>query len=185
MFMVGMSLQDGEELFQTFKDNRATISQRLADESGANIDGFGSTSQDVVLPSFLAAYTGKSAESVRLTAFRNTPVPNWRISYKGLMNIPFMKENFRSFTLEHSYRSVYSILSFTNNLRYDADNPYGDSNRDIAGNYNPRQLFNGVNLIEEFSPLLLVDMSLKNSFSLRAAYNRDKALNLNFNKETY
>ena len=184
MFMIGMSLQDGEGLFQTFKDNRATISQRLADESGADIDGFGSTSQDVVLPAFLAAYTGKSAESVKLSAFRNTPIPNWRISYKGLMNIPFMKENFRSFTLEHSYRSVYSILSFTNNLRYDADDPYGDTNRDIAGNYNPKQLFNGVNLIEEFSPLILVDMSLKNSFSLRAAYNRDKALNLNFNNNT-
>ena len=48
MFMVGMSLQDGEELFQTFKDNRAVISQRLADESGANIDGFGSLCMQVL-----------------------------------------------------------------------------------------------------------------------------------------
>jgi cell surface protein SprA len=132
----------------------------------------------------LAAYTGKDASSVQLTAFRKTPVPNWRISYKGLMSIPWMRTNFRSFTLEHSYRSVYSILSFTNNLKYDENNPYEDVNRDIAGNFNPNKLYNGVNLIEEFSPLLRVDFKLKNSLSMRAAFNKDKALNLNFNNNT-
>ena len=182
--MIGAAFKDPEGLFDQFKRNRATISQRLADKTGGNIDGFGSTSQDVVLPAFLAAYTGKSAESIHLSAFKSTPVPNWRISYKGLMRIPWIKENFRSFTLEHSYRSVYSILSFTNNLRYVEDNPYDDINRDIAGNFNPQKLFNGVNLIEEFSPLVRVDFNLKNSFSVRAAFNKDKALNLNFNNNT-
>ncbi|MCA0933563.1 cell surface protein SprA [Lutimonas saemankumensis] len=182
--MLGSSFKDEAEVFQQFKDNRKIISQRLADETGGNIDGFGDTSQDVVLPAFLAAYSGRSAESVKLSAFRSTPIPNWRISYKGLMSIPWVKTNFRSFTLEHSYRSVYSILSFTNNLKYDEDNPYEDSNRDIAGNYNPQKLYNGVNLIEEFSPLIRVDFKLKNSLSLRAAFNKDKALNLNFNNNT-
>ncbi|MGI9532889.1 cell surface protein SprA [Lutimonas sp.] len=182
--MLGASFKNNSELFQEFKDNRAIISQRLADDTGADIDGFGGTSQDVVLPSFLAAYTGKDANSVQLTAFRKTPVPNWRISYKGLMAIPWVKTNFRSFTLEHSYRSIYSILSFSNNLKYDADNPYEDVNRDIAGNYNPQKLYNGVNMIEEFSPLIRVDFKLKNSLSVRAAFNKDKALNLNFNNNT-
>ena len=75
-------------------------------------------------------------------------------------------------------------MAFTNNLKYDVDDPYGDPNRDIAGNFNPQKLFNGVNLIEEFSPLLRVDFKLKNSLSLRAAFNKDKALNLNFNNNT-
>jgi cell surface protein SprA len=79
---------------------------------------------------------------------------------------------------------VYSILSFTNNLKYDAEDPYSDANRDIAGNFNPRRLFNGINLIEEFSPLLRVDFKLKNSLSVRAAFNKDKALNLNFNNNS-
>ena len=182
--MLGSSFADPGTLFQQFKDNRAVISQRLADDTGGDIDGFGDTSQDVVLPAFIAAYTGKDATSVQLTAFRKTPVPNWRISYKGLMAIPWIKTNFRSFTLEHSYRSVYSILSFTNNLKYDADNPYEDVNRDIAGNFNPKKLYNGVNMIEEFSPLIRVDFKLKNSLSVRAAFNKDKALNLNFNNNT-
>jgi len=183
-FMLGSSFNNNEDVFNTFKENRAIISQRLSNETGGNIDGFGSTNQNVVLPAFLAAYSGKNANSVQLSAFRNTPIPNWRIAYKGLMRIGWFKENFRSLTLEHSYRSVYSVLSFTNNLEYDQINPYGDSNRDIAGNFNPEQLYNGVNLIEEFSPLIKVDLRLKNSFSLRAAYNKDKVLNLNFNNNT-
>jgi len=182
--MLGASFKNPGDIFQEFKDNRAVISQRLANETGGNIDGFGGTNQDVVLPAFLAAYSGKDASSVKLDAFRKTPVPNWRISYKGLMSIPWMKTNFRSFTLEHSYRSVYSILSFTNNLKFDEDNPYEDVNRDIAGNFNPNKLYNGVNLIEEFSPLIRVDFKLKNSLSVRAAFNKDKALNLNFNNNT-
>ncbi len=184
--MLGSSFSNNDKLFQNFKDNRAIISQRLANETAGNIDGFGSTDQDVVLPAFLSAYSGKSANSIELSAFRNTPIPNWRISYKGLMSIPWVRSNFRSLTLEHSYRSIYSILSFTNNLKFDKDNPFPDNldDRDLAGNYHPKKLYNGVNLIEEFSPLIRVDMKLKNSFSLRAAYNKDKALNLNFNNNT-
>ena len=182
--MLGASFKNEGDVFQQFKDNRSVISQRLAAKTGGNIDGFGSTNQDVVLPAFLAAYTNTDASSVQLGAFRKTPVPNWRISYKGLMSIPWVRENFRSFTLEHSYRSVYSILAFTNNLKYNNDNPYEDVNRDIAGNFNPEKLYSGVNMIEEFAPLLRVDFKLKNSLSLRAAFNKDKALNLNFNNNT-
>jgi len=183
-FMLGSSFNDADATFQEFKDNRNIISRRLADKTGGNIDGFGNTNQDVVLPSFLAAYSGNNANTIELGAFRNTPIPNWRITYKGLNQIGWIRNNFRNVTLEHSYRSVYSILSYTNNLKYDSNNPYGDSNRDIAGNFNPQKLYNGVNLIEEFSPLLKVDLKMKNSFSLRAAYNKDKALNLNFNNNT-
>ncbi len=178
-FMLGAGFGGEDNSFEKFKDNRSIIAQRLADDSGANIDGFGHTSQDVVVPSFVAAYSGKSANSIQLSAFRNTPIPNWRITYKGLMSIPIIKNNFRSFTLEHSYRSIYSILSFSNNLEYDAGDPYGDGNRDIANNYNSKNLFTGVNMIEEFSPLLKVDLRMKNSLSIRAAYNKDKIINLN------
>jgi cell surface protein SprA len=183
-FMMKSSFKDSDAVFQEFKDNRAIISQRLASKTGGDINGFGSTNQDVVLPAFLAAYSGKSASSVQLGAFRNTPIPNWRITYRGLNEIPWIKNNFRSVILEHSYRSVYSILSFTNNLKYNKADPFGAGNLDIANNYNPQKLFNGINLIEEFSPLLKVDLKMKNSFSLRAAYNKDKALNLNFNNNT-
>ena len=47
--MIGASFKNEKDVFQTFKDNRAIISQRLSDDTGGNIDGFGGTSQDVVL----------------------------------------------------------------------------------------------------------------------------------------
>ena len=50
--------------------------------------------------------------------------------------------------------------------------------------YQPEKLFTGVNLVEEFSPLVKVDMKMRNSFSLRAEVRKDKALNLNFNNNT-
>ncbi|MEN8123558.1 MAG: cell surface protein SprA [Bacteroidota bacterium] len=183
-FMLKSTFEDSDAVFQEFKDNRSIISNRLSNKTGGDINGFGNTNQDVVLPAFLAAYSGKDARSIEFDAFRNTPIPNWRVTYKGLMNIGFFKQNFRSFSLEHSYRSVYSVLSFTNNLKYDGTNPIGDNNRDIAGNFNTRLLYNGVSLIEEFAPLIKVDFKMKNSISLRAAYNKDKALNLNFNNNT-
>ncbi len=183
-FMLNSTFEDNNVVFQKFKDNRVIISNRLSNETGGDINGYGNTNQDVVLPAFLAAYSGRDASSIELDAFRNTPIPNWRVTYKGLMNIGFFKQNFRSFTLEHSYRSVYSILSFSNNLKFDGTDPIGDNNRDIAGNFNTRILYNGVSLIEEFAPLIKVDFKMKNSISLRAAFNKDKALNLNFNNNT-
>jgi cell surface protein SprA len=183
-FMFGTSLLGDDNSFDKFKEYRPIISQRLADDTGGDIDGFGNTSQDVVVPSFMAAYSGRDAGTINLQAFRSTPIPNWRIIYQGLISIPFIKSNFRSFTLEHSYRSIYSILSFSNNLKYNAGDPYGDANRDIQNNFNSEQLYTGVNLIEEFSPLLKVDLRMKNSFSLRAAYNKDKALNLNISNNS-
>ena len=61
------------EVFETFKSNRLVISRRLAAQSGVDLNnadnfedgnldgfplGFGKTSQSVLLPSFLAAYSG-------------------------------------------------------------------------------------------------------------------------------
>ena len=183
-FMLKSTFKNEDAVFEEFKNNRNIIAQRLSAKTGGNIDGFGDTNQDVVLPAFLAAYSGNDAGSIELDAFRNTPIPNWRITYNGLMDIGWFKQNFRNFSVENSYRSVYSVLSYTNNLKYIESDPYGDVNRDIAGNFNPKKLYNGVSLIEEFAPLVKVDMTMKNSFSLRAAYNKDKALNLNFNNNT-
>ena len=38
-------------------------------------DGYTSSSQDVLIPSFIAAYSGESASSINLSAFMKFPVP--------------------------------------------------------------------------------------------------------------
>jgi cell surface protein SprA len=136
----------------------------------------------VSLPAFLAAYTGQDASKIEMSAFRDVPIPSWKINYKGLMKLKWFKDKFRSFSLSHSYDSRYSILSFSNNLEYNNEDPYADT--DIVGNYFNKTLFTNVDLIEEFSPLLKVNMKMKNSISFTGRVDKDRRLTLNFNNNT-
>lgn len=181
------------ETFEKFKQNRMTIANRLASQAGintgdpANLDengypkGFGRSSQDVLLPAFLAAYTGKSAESIKLGAFRDTPIPNWNVKYSGLMRLDWFKERFTRFSLQHAYSSSYTINQFQSNLNFNRINPYGQFNKNQKGNFNSEYIISNINLIEEFTPLIKVDFEMKNSVSILAEYRKDRALSLSFN----
>ncbi len=176
---------NGDNTFNTFKANRSIIAARLAQAAGLNSTaGFGETSQQVLLPAFLAAYSGKDASKIPLNTFRSTPIPNWKITYRGFMKLAWFKERFSSFTLSNAYRASYGITGFTNNLQYDANNPFGNSNKNKANNFNSELLINGINLIEDFSPLIKIDFRMKNSLSFKAEIKRDKSLNLNFNNNS-
>jgi len=183
--MLGTAFDDADALFQQFKENRYNISLRLlerANNSSLVLDGFGPTSQQVVLPAFLAAYSGQSVEKVALNPFRDIPLPNWQIRYRGLMKMKWFKKRFKSFSISHAYRSSYSILNYTNNLQYDP-NDIGKINP-LSGNYYNEKLFTNVGLIEEFSPLVKVDFKLKNSFSIEGRINSDRMMTLNLNNNT-
>ena len=180
--MLKTAFKNSDANFEEFKANRAIIAQRLSATSGQPISGFGDTSQQVSLPAFVAAYSGKDASQIDLGAFREVPIPGWQVNYKGLMRMKWFKKQFRSFSLSHSYNSLYSITSFTNNLEYNVNDPY--INKDIAGNYFNKTLFTNVNLLEEFSPLIKLDVKMKNSFSFAGRINKDRGLTLNFNNNT-
>ncbi len=176
------AFKNSDENFELFKRNRLIIAQRLASDTGQPISGFGKTSQQVSLPAFIAAYSGKDASKVSLNAFRDVPIPSWRITYKGFMKMKWFKDNFRSFSVSHSYDSKYSMLSFSNNLEYNEADPYVET--DIAGNYFNKTLFTNVNLLEAFSPLIKVDVKMKNSVSFSGRIDKDRSLTLNFNNNT-
>jgi len=180
--MIKTSFNNSDVTFEEFKNNRAIIAQRLAESAGQPISGYGETSEQVMLPAFMAAYSGKDAATVKLGAFREVPIPSWKLTYKGLMQMAWFKEHFRSFLVTHSYNSLYSITSFSNNLAYNNNNPYAET--DIAGNYINKTIFSNVNLLEEFSPLIKVDMKMKNSVSFSGRINKDRGLTLNFNNNT-
>ena len=76
----------------------------LGDTFQTLIGGYGGTSQEVMIPAFLAAYAGSNPSNSRLTAFPSIPLPNWRINYNGLMQVKFIKKRFKTFTLGHAYR---------------------------------------------------------------------------------
>jgi len=177
-------------VFDKFLEERAIISQRLgaqdANSNGINdvyADGYGATSQEVLIPAFIAGYSGKSGDKVSLSSFEKyIPMPNWRITFDGLSKIPLLATIFKQFTLTHSYRSTFNVSSFTTNLNFED----GRANRDINGNFISKYQISGVSISEQFSPLLGADMTLENSMLIRIEYAKDRnaALSVNNNQIT-
>lgn len=182
------------ENFQRFADNRIIIANRLAQQRAgySNDDrdefgfpkGFSKTSQDVLMPAFLAAYTGRDPSKVTLSTIPSlwSSLPNWQIVYDGLGKIPKLKKIFRSVNLKHSYRSTYSIGSFQTRLanEYDPRSDGFNYVRDELGNFYSRYIINGVSLNEQISPLISVDVTLVNSLSAKVEIKRTRNMTMSF-----
>jgi cell surface protein SprA len=180
--------ETGSAAFQDFRDNRLVVANRLAIGRGIdltnplNIDadgfpkGYGKNNQAVLLPAFIAAYTGGDASGVSLGAFRDFPIPNWTIKYTGLMRYKFFKDKFKRFSLQHSYKAAYTMNSFRSNFEYDK-NP---SSVDASGNFQNKNIISNVNLTEQFSPLIRLDFEMKNSIKILAEMKKDRTLSLSF-----
>ncbi|WP_400075040.1 cell surface protein SprA [Winogradskyella sp. R77965] len=188
--------------FDDFRANRLIIANRLAREfygsTPFNLDtdgypeGFGKNSQRVLLPAFLSAYQGSNPDKVSTGAFRDIPIPNWQLKYTGLMKIPWFKKTFRRFSIQHGYRSRYTINQFRTNLDYDTgvDNLVINStsglgsinpiNQDANENLKNETLYSNINLEEQFSPLIRLDFEMKNSVKVLAEVKTDRMLSLSF-----
>lgn len=177
------------EVFQQFLDNRATISARLgADDpysTGIGTDGFadgyGATAQDVLIPAFLAAYTGGNANTQSTSIFLKIPMPNWRISYDGLTKYAKVKKRFKTVAIGHTYRSTYSLSSFQTNLEWDTDGDgFSDHLRNVGNDFLPQYQIGTVQISEQFSPLISVDVvwNNKRNISTKIEYKKDRTLSL-------
>ncbi|WP_345950538.1 cell surface protein SprA [Mucilaginibacter sp. PAMB04274] len=171
--------------FQALLNNRRIISQRLgaqnANSGGTTADGYregyGPNQQDVLVSSFLAAYSGKDASKSSLNSFPQIPIPNWQLTYNGLSRISWFKELFDSFDLRHGYRSTYSVNSFNSLIRYREVNG-APSERDVNSDFLPFYQFTQVTLFEQFVPLLGVDIRFKNSMTVNAEYRNSRTMSL-------
>ncbi|WP_299115784.1 cell surface protein SprA [uncultured Winogradskyella sp.] len=183
--------------FDDFRANRLIIANRLARAFYGNTafgtdaegfpEGFGKNSQRVLLPAFLAAYQGSDPEKITTRAFRDVPIPNWTLKYTGLMKIPWFKKTFRRFSIQHGYRSRYTINQFRTNLDFeeydttlDYDDPQNADALDQAGNIKAKTLFSNINLEEQFSPLIRLEFEMKNSIKVLAEVSTDRLLSLSF-----
>ncbi|MBT8205792.1 MAG: cell surface protein SprA [Eudoraea sp.] len=186
--MIGTFFNKSDEVlsdnFETFKENRIVIANRLLSDrsnpdEGLDADGFptryGKTNQEVLLPAFFAAYSGQDVNRVNLDAFRQIPIPNWNIKYTGLMRNKWFRKKFKRFSLSHGYRAAYSINNFQTNLERQ-NNPIDPENQDFL----PENIINNVVLTDQFNPLIRVDFEMKNSLSVLAEVRADRALSLSF-----
>jgi len=173
---------NGDDTFQEFLANRSVIQARLAAESGLPIENYSENSQDVLLPAFTSAYSGGSASSEKLSPFRDVPLPNWRLSYKGFMKIKWFKKNLSNFTVTHAYNSSYTIGNMSNNVQYTKD--VNNAPPIINGSYISKVIVSTIALSDGFSPLVKIDMKLKNSLSFRGEMNKDRMMALSFNNNS-
>jgi cell surface protein SprA len=138
--------------------------------------GYGKNNQAVLLPSFLAAYSGGDASNTFLGIFKSFPLPNWSIKYNGLMRLDFFKKNFKRFSLQQNYRASYTVNAFRSNFEYDK-NPNGV---DVSGNFFNQTIMSNVNLVEQFNPLIRMDFELLNSLKILTEVKKDRALSMSF-----
>ncbi|NOT74719.1 MAG: cell surface protein SprA [Cyclobacteriaceae bacterium] len=184
-FMNNTSLNS--DVFNQFVQNRAVIQSRFFSP-----ENYKSQSQDVLIPAFISAYTGTSAQTISLSPFPSTPLPNWRVDYTGLNKISALKDVFTSITITHAYSSIYSVSNFTNSLLYGKNGEV--SNNISLSDYNtnsfatqfnsqgdivPLYVISQVLISEQFSPLIGISVRTKSKLTARFEYKTKRDLSLN------
>lgn len=141
---------------------------------------FSHTSQQVLIPAFIAAYSGKTPGGVDLDYKPKWSIPNWQFTYDGLTKIDFFKKFFQSAVVNHAYRSSYTVGNISTNLlrdkaiQDDPDKAPLDNNKDLL----PEDQISNVAVSEQFAPLLGLNVKLKNSATLRLEYRKDRNVSL-------
>ena len=143
-----------------------------------------STGSDVLIPAFLAAYTGTDARKQYLSPFPSLAeaLPNWRITYDGLIYLGNLGNIFKSFTLSHAYQCTYTVGSYSSYLNWiSVDGDYGFTLDEISGNPIPSSPYNisSVAITEKFAPLIGASVTLKNEMTFNAEYRDSRTLTLN------
>jgi cell surface protein SprA len=191
--------------FLKFEDYRQILSKRLGAQNTYNKQvgnptgadgyalGYGRYSVDVLVPAFIAAYTGQDPTKVSLIKQQNSniksnpfsgiiPKPNWRIAYNGLSRIPGLDKIFTNFSLTHAYNASLGMNSFTSALNYQDVSRYGyPSFIDTTGgshNYVPFFLVPNITIQEQFAPLIGFDMTFTNQLNLKFDYTKQRQLSM-------
>ena len=148
------------------------------------------TSSDVLIPAFIAAYTGMDPHKVYLNPFPSfaSVLPNWRITYDGLINLGNMRNIFKTFTLNHAYQCTYSVGAYSSFLNWVGAGSGTSSTLgfilDDTGNSPkpiPSSPFNisSVAITEKFAPLIGVSATMLNNLQFNAEWRDQRTLTLN------
>lgn len=189
------------ETFKKFESYRRILSERVGSKnpygntqpvgSDGYRYGYGRYAVDVLVPAFVAAYTGQDPEKVSLIKQSNPniksnpfrgilPKPNWKIDYNGLSRVKGLDKIFTNFTLSHGYTSNLSMNGFTSALNYDDVSKYGYPSffDTLSDNFIPYFLVPNISIGEQFTPLIGVDMMFTNQLQARFDYAKSRQLSL-------
>jgi cell surface protein SprA len=189
--------------FENFQKYRITISEKVAglnkywlksddqyDKEGY-AKGYGKYAQDVLIPSFIAAYTGKEPGKVNLLNQNNSsirsnpfsgmlPMPNWNLLYNGLAAIPGISNVFSNISLTHGYNGNLSMNSFSSSLLYVDSSRYGAPSflDPVSKNFVPYFLIPNVTISERMEPLIGLNVTTISQWSIRFEYKKSRILAL-------
>ncbi len=190
--------------FNTFLNYRDIIIEKLKLKNNGG-DVFNRNSQDVLLPAFFAAYSGRDPNKVNLSPFRGVPLPNWRLNYKGLASIAPFDKWFTTLEISHAYSSTYSVGNFVSSLeyqdpsilRFNQDNSrvhfLGFDNNFLyplatklnkSGQSIPTYMMSIISFTEKFGPFIGLNFRTKSKWTGRLEYNQDRNISLNLSNSS-
>ena len=194
-FMGDNGDDESSPVFDQMLANRSVIADRIAKNNSAWVSevneyvfdtiagsyfpkGYSASSMEVLLYSFLSAYSGQDAANIKLTPFQRVPFPNWNVTYNGLVGIPAVGALFKTVNITHSYRSTYTISNWASNVYYDENNPVQtyENNSNII----PKIEINQMVLNEQFMPLIGVDVGFQNSLTCNVQLKKSRSLTMSF-----
>ncbi len=153
-------------------------------EYNPNVGTVSSTSADVLVPAFIAAYSGMNPDKITLNHFAglSSVLPNWRVTYDGILNIGNLRKIFKAFSIMHAYQCTYSVGSYSSFMDWvgiggergfimdqQTQSPIPSSPYNITS----------VAITEKFAPLVGVRFTLFNDLTFNAEYRDARTLNLN------
>jgi cell surface protein SprA len=184
------------DVFERFKTNIGILAARFPRIGGTT--EVNQRSQDVLIPAFIAAYSGTSVDGTSLSPFPKIPLPNWRVDYTGLTKLSGLKDIFQSVTINHAYTSNYSVVNYTNSLQYTngkasdvdvrlsshiTDYNTGRNFGSIASTSDsslliPVYVIDQVMINETFAPLIGINVRTKSKMNLRFEYKTKRDVSL-------
>ena len=144
--------------------------------------GVSKYSSDVMIPAFLSAYTSMGGSSLDIFPALSRLLPNWTIRYSGLSKLPWFSDIFKSVNLNHAYKSIFAIGSYSTYSTFMEvmGETVGFVTDATTGSPVPSSMFNvsTVSINEAFSPLLGVDVTLHNNLTCKLEYRTTRVLSL-------
>ena len=167
-------------LEEIYKESVYPASSSLAgqkyDPANGGVDIY---SADVMIPSFLDAYTGIGGNDIFPNMLRM--LPNWKIKYSGLSKLPFFEKYFKSVNIEHGYKSLYAVGAYSTYATYmEYSRGIGFVNNTTTGLPIPSSRYNisTVSVNESFSPLIGLDVTTNDNLTLGAKFIKSRIINL-------
>ncbi len=166
----GVTYPQGSGYTGTFKPENGTVDQYSA---------------DVMIPAFLAAYTGGSPHKAKLDLFPSIfrMLPNWTLTYRGLSTLPFFRDHFKSVNITHGYKSLYAIGSYNSYsswLSAMTGSDLGFVENTTTGTYVPSSMYDisTVSINESFTPLAGINLTMNNNMTFKLEYRTTRVVTL-------